>query len=146
MSTSSKQTANTTATASQAFLRELDVLQKQQAQLTKKCAALTRKQRKYVKEIDRARQEVLELQAQSQNGARVIEDERSFQKQINKLEHDMQKLKIKLSVKRQENKTLVIDINELRKDKCLNLEILKGIDNEMNDCRVSINVFFYYSI
>lgn len=139
MTTSSKQTVNTNATASQAFMRELDVLQKQQAQLTKKCAALTRKQRKYVKEIDRARQEVLELQAQSQNGARVIEDERSFQKQINKLEHVMQKLKIKLSVKRQENKTLVIDINEERKDKCLNLDILKGIESEMNDCKNSIN-------
>ena len=139
MTTSSKQTVNTNATASQAFMRELDVLQKQQAQLTKKCAALTRKQRKYVKEIDRARQEVLELQAQSQNGARVIEDERSFQKQINKLEHVMQKLKIKLSVKRQENKTLVIDINEERKDKCLNLDILKGTESEMNDCKNSIN-------
>jgi hypothetical protein len=123
------------------FLAQLDNLQNQQAQITQKCEKEKRKQSKLERRIDELQRTVLELQAATNNGARVIEDERACEKAIHRLEHKIQKLRVKLSMTRTANNKLVKSINEQRKDKNLNLEVLNGTEKQTEKVLSDIKEF-----
>jgi len=120
------------------FIQELDNLQTQQATITKRCEKEKKKEIKLLKNVEILQREVLELQAATNNGARVVEDERQSQKTIHRLEHRIQKLKEKLSLTRTNNNKFIKAINELRKDKNLNLEILRGLDNDEKKMKATL--------
>ena len=136
--TSKRTDASSTQRGGGGFLGKLDALQNQQAMITKKCEKEKKKQNRFNQRIDELQRLVLELQAATNNGARVVEDERACEKAIHRLEHKIQKLRIKLSVTRTDNNKIVKAINEQRKDKNLNLEVLHGLEKETERVKTGI--------
>lgn len=115
---------------------KLDSLQNEQAMITRKCEKEKKKQLRLNQNIDELQRLVLALQAATNNGARVVEDERACEKAIHRLEHKVQKLRIKLSVTRTDNNKIVKAINEQRKDKNLTLEVLMGLERRLSESKV----------
>ena len=112
------------------FIKKLDNLQNEQTEMTQKSQKERRKQHRLNDRIDELQRTVLSLQAATNNGARVVEDERACQKAVHRLEHKLEKLRTKVSLIRTENKKKVHAINEQRKDKNLQLEVLHGLEKE----------------
>ena len=67
--------------------------------------------------------ELRAIQDKTKNGSVLQEHDRSHRKELNKLEHQMQMAKVKLSVARNENIALKAKVVSLRKEKFLHLQI-----------------------
>ena len=63
------------------------------------------------------------VQDKTKNGSVLQEHDRSHRKELNKLEHQMQMAKVKLSVARNENTALKTKVMGLRREKFLHLQI-----------------------
>lgn len=63
------------------------------------------------------------VQDKTKNGSVLQEHDRSHRKELNKLEHQMQMAKVKLSIAKNENAALKTKVVGLRREKFLHLQI-----------------------
>lgn len=76
-----------------------------------------------------------DVQQKTRNGGIVIEDEQLHRKVLNKLEHKIEKAKMKLSVIRRDNQTLKKKIDETRKDKLMHISIVYKLERDLADSK-----------
>jgi hypothetical protein len=70
---------------------------------------------------------ILELQERTRGGAVAKEDEANFKRSISRLENSLQMSRIKLSVAHSDNVSSRTQIDALRQDKAMYLQIQRGI-------------------
>lgn len=109
------------------FSKELNRLQEEQISFSRKLE----KERKRKEQLDQSIQETKQflriLQQRTRNGNIAKDHAVVTKKQIGRLEYQLQSSKMKLSVAKNENKSLKKKIHDLRMDKLLQMQILHDL-------------------
>lgn len=129
------------------FLKELDKLQDQQMLYAKKLEKEKRKKQKLDEQIEEAKNDVLSLKAATRGGAVMKEAQFAHKKALARLEKNLQMARIKLSVAHSENTDTRKQIDSLRRNKVLFLQIrrdleleLEGVKRKIQDAHKEIGV------
>jgi len=107
------------------YMKDLDRVQEQQVVYAGKIEKEKHRQKLLKESNDAAKQELLHLKALTKNGKIVNEEKAVHSRYLHKLEHQVQKAKVKLSGARGENIAMKKKIDQLRRDKMLHNQIQK---------------------
>lgn len=138
LDTSSKASNNGGASVI-SFMKELDRLQEQQLTCVKKIEHEKKRNDDLDIEIEVTKRQLKEFQTRTKNGEINKVNEHVHRKKIIKLEKQLQKSKISLSISKTNNIAYRKTIEEMRRDKKMNVEILYHMENELHECKQSIS-------
>ena len=113
------------------FLKNMDYVQHQQVKIGKKIEAERKRSMQLDELCVNIRNELKLIQHKTRNGSIIKEDELNNKKLINRLEHQLQTGRVKLSVIRRDNRLLKTKIDETRKDKLMHVQIVHNLEKEL---------------
>ena len=117
------------------FMKEIDILQQEQATFIKKIQIEKKRKVDVDERLLEYKNTLRDVQQRTRNGGIVIEDEQLHRKMMNKLEHKIEKEKMKLSVIRRDNQTAKKKIDETRKDKLMHISIVYKLEKDIADSK-----------
>jgi hypothetical protein len=122
------------------FARELSRLQEQQIVYAQKM--VKEKLRKEQLEVitQKTKEQMKVVQIKTKSGGIVKDFEAVNQRQIGKMEHTLQMIKVKLSVAKNENSKLKKTVTEKRRDKMLQLQIQNDLMKETDEDRSKLTI------
>ncbi len=118
------------------FMKQLDVIQEEQVAFVVKIDREKQRREALDKSLEECRVELRKYRDLTRNGEINLDCAKQSAKQTNRLEFQLQGVKTKLSLARKENQSLKAAIDQKRRDKLLQVEILAKM--------VSIVLYLYY--
>lgn len=116
-----------------AFMKKLDEIQEDQVFFVKKIDREKQRREALEKSLDESRKEAQMYRDITRNGEINLQCAKIISKNTNRLEYQLQSVKIKLSLAKKENITLKLAIDEKRRVKMMHVDILAKMEAELED-------------
>jgi len=117
------------------LMKDLDRLQEQQVTYSHKIEMEKKRKAEVDQALENAKEELRSYQATTKSGSIVKDEEIIKKKMIGKLEHALQKTRVKYSVLHRDNGVMKRKIDEMRQEKIMHLTILSELERELVESR-----------